>query len=189
MKAKIIGGLIVLAGGATLVAVSPQLESHLGKWEGEKRNIVYADKLARGLPTVCKGLTRHITTTPIVVGERWSDEKCRAEERRALESVQVQLASCFAYVPPQPVFDAATSHAWNVGVAATCGSGSMRAWNLEQWALGCRRLQLSDGDRPVWSYVKTGRVLPNGKPEYRFVRGLANRREAERAMCMYGVRP
>ena len=65
----------------------------------------------------------------------------------------------------------------------------MRAWNAEQWALGCRRLALDDADRPIWSYVKTGRKLPNGKPEMRFVQGLKNRREAERKACMEGVVP
>jgi len=39
----------------------------------------------------------------------------------------------------------------------------------------------------VWSYVQTGRVLPNGKPEMRFVRGLANRRQAEYTLCMGGT--
>ncbi len=175
----------IVVGG--LVLASASVLAFLGLWEGEGQNKVYADKLANGLPTVCKGLTRHITDTPIIVGEAWSDEKCESEELRALEKVQRRLLSCFHAEPPQPIFDAATSHAWNFGVSATCGSAAMAAWRREQWALGCRRLQLSDADKPVWSYIKTGRTLPNGKPEYKFVRGLANRRGAERAMCMGGV--
>lgn len=187
MKAKIIGGLLVLVCGATLVAVSPDLENHLGRWEGEGQNVVYADKLARGLPTVCKGLTRHITTTPIVVGERWSDEKCQAEERAALTKLQLQLIECFDQVPPQSVFDAATSHAWNVGVLDTCRSGAMRAWQAELWQLGCQRIYMTDSGKPAWSYVKTGRTVA-GKPEYRFVQGLANRRRAEFELCVEDVK-
>lgn len=188
VKAKLAAGVIVVA-GATLVAASPALQEFLGRWEGKGEYVVYADKLAQGLPTVCKGITKHVTRTPIIVGERWSEEKCAAEEAAAIAKVQRSLATCFLYPPPQEVFDAATSHAWNNGVAATCNSAAMRAWNAEQWALGCRRLALSDSDRPVWSYVKTGRTLPNGRPEYKFVQGLANRRQAERGWCMYGVRP
>ncbi len=188
MKAKLAAGVIIVA-GATLVAASTQLQDFLGRWEGEGQNVVYADKLAHGLPTVCRGITRHVTSTPIVVGERWSDEKCAREEAAAIAKVQRSLATCFRYPPPQEVFDAATSHAWNNGVVATCNSAAMRAWNAEQWALGCRRLALSDDDRPVWSFVRTGRTLPNGSPEYKFVQGLANRRQAERGWCMAGVRP
>lgn len=132
---------------------------------------------------MCKGLTRHITDTPIIVGERWSNAKCEAEERKAVTKVQVDLIRCFDVAPPQRVFDAATSHAWNNGVPATCGSAAMRAWNQGQWTLGCRRMAYSDGGRPVWSYVKTGKTLANGKPEMRFVQGLQNRRVAERALC------
>lgn len=182
MKAKLIGGLLVLATG-TLVVASDPLDRHLGRWEGDNVTTVYADKLARGLPTVCKGITRHITDTPIIVGQVWTAEKCRAEEAKALTKVQVQLITCFAYLPPQSVFDAATSHAWNVGVSLTCGSASMRAWNQGDWVAGCRRLYVSDSGRPVWSYVKTGRIV-NGKPEYKFIKGLANRRKAEFDLCI-----
>ena len=172
-------------GRGALVLGSTILLGFLALWEssGKPVTIVYADKLAGGLPTVCDGITRHITSTPIVVGEKWSAEKCAAETRAAVVKVQNQLLRCFKVTPPQPVLDSATSHAWNFGAAATCGSGAMQAWNAEQWALGCRRLQFADDGRPVWSYVKTGRLLPNGKPEMKFVQGLANRRGAERAMC------
>lgn len=181
--AALLAAGIVVGGAATI--------NHLHKWEeGPKRQlVVYADKLAGGLPTVCMGLTRHVTTTPIVVGARWTEEKCEREERAAIVSVQTQLLKCFKVEVPEPVFIAATGFAWNNGVPNTCASGAMQAWNAEQWALGCRRMQLADNDRPVWSFVKTGRTLPNGKPEYRFVQGLANRRADERAICMTGVVP
>jgi lysozyme len=184
MKAKLIGGLLVLAGGGTLLVASDRLDGFLGGWEGEGQNRVYADKLARGLPTVCKGLTRHITDTPIVVGEIWPEAKCEGEERKALTKVQLQLIECFDQDPPQSVFDAATSHAWNVGVLSTCQSGAMRAWQAELWQLGCQRIYMQDTGRPAWSYVKTGRRLANGMPEYKFVQGLANRRRAEYDLCV-----
>lgn len=167
--------------GAGLVLASAGLLAFLGRWEGEGQNVVYADNLANGLPTVCKGLTRHVTDTPIVVGDTWSDAKCASEEARAVGMIQRELLRCFQIVPPQSVFDAATSHAWNLGVSATCGSGAMRSWNGGNWEIGCRRLYQSDDGRPVWSYVtKGGRKV--------FVRGLANRREAEYRMCMEDVR-
>jgi GH24 family phage-related lysozyme (muramidase) len=163
--------------GATLVFGSASLLAFLGTWEGSGQNIVYADKLANGLPTVCKGLTHYITDTPIVVGERWSDAKCADEEQRAIIRVQTQLLACFGRIPPQNVFDAATSHAWSFGAPSTCASAAMRAWRVGDWDMGCRRLQMSDDGRPVWSFVtKNGKLV--------FVQGLENRRGAEHNYCV-----
>lgn len=172
-----------------LVLASALLMAHLHKWEeGPKRQLtVYADTLANGLPTVCMGLTRHITTTPIILGERWSEEKCDREERAAVLKVQHQLLPCFRITPPQSVFDMATGHAWNQGAGATCGSAAMKAWNRGDWALGCRRIARADSGHRVWAYTKTGRTLANGRPEMKFVPGLGNRRDDEARICMENV--
>lgn len=182
--AKKPAGKTAAAIGAGLILASAALMAFLGRWEGDQELTVYADNLAKGLPTVCKGLTRYITTTPIVVGEKWTAEKCEAEERQAITKVQSALLRCFRRSPSQTVFDAATSHAWNVGVASTCNSGAMQAWNRGEWAIGCRRIHISDAGKPVWSYVKTGRKLANGEWEMKFVQGLANRRQAEYRVCI-----
>lgn len=174
--------LIVVA-GAALVAATPSLMGFLGKWEGQAVYVVYADKLAGGLPTVCKGLTRHVTTTPIIVGERWTPEKCEAEEQAAVFKVQSQLAPCFKVAPPQVVFDMATSHAWNLGASATCSSGAMAAFNRGDFELGCQRLSRGDDGKVVWSF--TSKVV-NGKKQLIFVQGLANRRADETKTCLEG---
>lgn len=173
----------IIVAGVALAGATPELMSFLGLWEGEGQFVVYADGLAGGLPTVCRGLTRHVTATPIVVGERWSARKCEREEAAAVERVQLALAPCFVVAPPQQVFDAATSHAWNLGVTSTCSSGAMKAWNRGEWDRGCQRISRGDDGTLVWAYVRTGKTLPNGKPEMRFVQGLANRRAAETKLC------
>jgi lysozyme len=179
-KTKIISTIVVA--GATLVAGSPYLMGFLQKWESGKSRVlvVYPDKLAGGLPTVCNGLTRHVTSTPIVVNERWTDAKCEAEERAAVIAVQQRLAPCFKQPPSQMVFDMATSHAWNLGASATCGSGAMQAWNRGQWALGCQRIARGDEGTLVWSY--TCKTVA-GKRQCTFVQGLANRRADEAETC------
>jgi lysozyme len=145
--------------------------------------VVYADRLAKsarfpaGLPTVCSGLTPYVTATPMRVGEDWGAAKCDREERLALIPLQQRLRRCFTREPPQSVFDMASSHAWNFGVQATCGSSAMRAWNAGQWEIGCERLQVSADGRLIWSYA-------GGK----FVRGLAKRRADERNACAAGLR-
>jgi lysozyme len=170
----------------SLVLVSAGLLGFMGKWEsGPKPQLrVYADRLAGGLPTVCNGLTRHVTKTPIVVGELWTEEKCQQEEYAALERVQTHLAGCFKRLPPQGVFDMASSHAWNNGAPNTCSSIAMQHWNRGEWEVGCERMSRSQEGSYVWSSVRTGRTLPNGKPEMRFVQGLANRRADETKHCL-----
>ena len=178
--------VLVAALGGTLIFASPTLRDFLEREESGARGVVltvYADKLAGGLPTVCDGLTRHVTRTPIIVGQRWTPEQCERETRAALVRVQQSLVKCFRILPPQSVFDMASSHAWNNGAPNTCASAALRAWNGGQFELGCRRLALSDGGKPVWSYVRTGKTLPNGKPEMRFVQGLQDRRQRELKLC------
>lgn len=175
------------AGGAVLVACSAGLMSFVALWESGGADpvlMVYADHLAQGLPTVCHGLTRHVTQTQIVVGDKWTKEQCAAEEGAAMHRMQLQLAKCFRRGDvPQSVFDGASSHAWNNGHPNTCKSLAMVSFNAGRWAEGCRRLSLSDAGKPVWSSVRTGKVLPNGMPEFKFVHGLANRRKAETTYC------
>ena len=172
--------------GGSLVLGSAALVAFLGTWEGAQQHVVYADQLAGGLPTVCKGLTRHVTRTPIIVGERWSAQKCLREETAALQGVQTALAQCFKVLPPQYVFDAASSHAWNFGAPSTCTSLAMQAFNQRNWTLGCKRLSMSDAGRPVWSF--TSRIDPQtGAKVYTFIQGLANRRQAETSFCHRGA--
>lgn len=171
----------------SLVIAGAGLMHFMGGWEGRAEYRVYADKLAGGLPTVCRGLTRHVTKTPIIVGEVWSPEKCEREEAAAVERVQIQLAACFTRLPPQGVFDMASSHAWNNGAPNTCTSIAMREWNAGRWEVGCERMSRAQDGSYVWSYTRTGRMLPNGKPEMKFVQGLANRRADETRVCLEGL--
>ena len=168
--------------GTALIFASPTLRDFLQKWESgrERVLVVYADKLAGNLPTVCDGLTRHVTKTPIIVGERWTDEKCEREEKAALMRVQASLVKCFKVAPPQSVFDMASSHAWNNGAPNTCGSVAMQTWNAGRFEEGCRRLARSVSGKPVWS--STCKVV-NGKRVCTYVQGLQNRRLDEDATC------
>lgn len=175
----------IAALGGTLIFGSVAVREFGEKWEsgGDRVLTVYADKLAGNIPTVCDGLTRHVTDTPIVVGQKWTDEKCEREEMAARTKLQLQLIRCYDRLPPQSVFDMASDHAWNNGVPGTCGSQAMKAWNKGEWEIGCRRMVFSVSGKRVWAYTKTGRKLPNGKPEYRFVQGLANRGDDRLRVC------
>lgn len=152
------------------------------KWEPAKgapdaHLYVYEDKLASNVLTVCSGLTNAVSPKKLIKGERWTQQECNTNEALALEVLQSKLVTCFTRLPPQSVFDSATSHAWNFGVGKTCGSTSMKQWNLGNYKLGCNLLAYQyDGTTPNWSYS-------DGK----FVRGLHNRRLDEAAVCLRDV--
>lgn len=173
MNKKSIAALI--STGAIALA-SPFLMDFLGRWEG-REYVVYADKLAGGLPTVCKGITKWTSPYPVIVGQRWSAEKCNEVERRVTIETQTKLARCVTNQNiTQNVFDALTSHAHNVGVGSTCGSRAVRLINAGQIIAGCDAIAHGTNGRPVWSYA-------DGK----FVRGLYNRRLDERKLCLTGI--
>lgn len=176
----------VAALGGFVTLVSPFLMGHIGQWESGKTRVltVYADKLAAGLPTVCNGLTKHVTKTPIVVGAKWTAAQCIAEEEAAMERTQRAIIPCFKLLPPPSVLDIASSHAWNFGPSATCSSGAMAAWNIGEWERGCQRISRGDDGTLVWSFVS---YYEGGAKKYRFVQGLANRRADETAKCAKGL--
>ena len=166
LRARIAAGTLVLA--------SSTLMAFLGNWEGQDQNTVYADKLASGLPTVCKGITRHTSPYPLVVGDYWSDERCEEVERLVVTKGQLKLADCITNASiSQNAFDALSSHAHNFGVARTCASRAVGLINAGRTAEGCKAIAwAADGRTPVWAYIGD-----------RFVRGLHTRRLAEMRLC------
>jgi len=168
-------------GGLTLG--SSVLVAFLALWEGGGQDgmTVYADKLAGGLPTACYGITKHVTDVPVIVGEYWPKEKCDRVMSVAVTKVQLKLLSCLTHQPPQPVFDAISSHAWNFGYPKTCSSNSVSHINEGDYSTGCNLLATTYSGKPNWSYVTT----VNGKV---FIQGLYNRRQAERDnLCLAGL--
>ena len=172
LRNKIATGAIALA-SATLIGF-------LGKWEGDGQNVVYPDKLASGLPTVCKGITRHTSPYPVIVGDYWSAARCAEVEQLVIEKGQLALADCLTNPKVgQNTFDALSSHGHNVGVPSTCGSRAVGLINAGRIAEGCKALAWGvDGKTPVWAYVTDaqGRKV--------FVPGLHNRRLAEAELCI-----
>lgn len=167
-----------IAVGALLL-VSSTFTAFLGRWEGTGQNVVYADHLARGLPTVCKGVTRYTSPVPVVVGDYWSDARCAEVEHLVVSKGQLALADCLTnQVIGQNTFDALSSHGHNFGTPSTCASRAVGLINAGRIAEGCRALAYAPDGSPVWSYV----TLPNDRKQ--FVQGLHNRRIAEMELCL-----
>lgn len=173
----------ILTGSIALVLSSSTLMAFLGEWEGNGQNQVYADRLARGLPTVCKGITRHTSPYPVVVGDYWSPDRCAEVEELVTRKGQLALADCLKNDKiRQNTFDALSSHGHNFGVPSTCASRAVGLINAGRIAEGCKALAWApDGKTPVWAYVTDaqGRKV--------FVRGLHARRVAEAKLCGAGL--
>jgi GH24 family phage-related lysozyme (muramidase) len=171
----------IMAGAIALV--STPLVIFLGTWEGNGQNTVYADKLAGGLPTVCKGITRFTSPYPVVVGDYWSPAKCAEVEQLVIRKTQLQLAECITNPNVgQTTFDALTSHGHNFGVTSTCASRAVALINAGRIAEGCKALAWApDGKTPVWAFVT------DAKGQKRFIPGLHNRRLAESRLCAEGL--
>ncbi len=168
----------IIAGSITLMLGSSTLMAFLGKWEGEGQNVVYADKLARGLPTVCAGITRHTSPYPVVVGDYWSPARCAEVEHLVVEKGQLALADCLTNPNiSQNTFDSLYSHGHNVGVPSTCASRAVALINAGRIKEGCRALAWGADGRPVWAYVT------DAKGNKRFVPGLHARRLEEAQLC------
>ena len=168
--------------GVVLTIGSAALMAFLDRWETDHKapGRVYADKLAGGLPTVCKGITKHVSPYPVVVGDWWSDERCAEVERMVTERTQLRLLDCFKVRINQQQFDAFTSHAHNFGVGATCASRAVGLTNAGRPLEGCTALSQSPSGHPVWSFVT------DAQGNKVFVRGLYNRRKAETELCLRG---
>lgn len=171
LRGKIAAGAIALCSSGLFV--------FLGTWEGRGQNVVNADKLARGLPTVCKGITRHTSPYPVVIGDYWSDARCDQVEQLVIEKGQLALADCLTNEAiGQNTFDALSSHGHNVGVPSTCASRAVGLINAGHIAEGCKALAwAADGKTPVWAYVT------DGQGRKQFIRGLHARRVAEAELC------
>ncbi|MFR0426333.1 glycoside hydrolase family protein, partial [Escherichia coli] len=97
-------------------------------------------------------------------------------ERQAAEGlisnvlrVELALERCVKQQPPQKVYDAVVSFAFNVGTGNACSSTLVKLLNQRRWADACRQL-------PRWVYVKGV-----------FNQGLDNRRAREMAWCLKGA--
>lgn len=168
----------ILRYGSPLVIASAGLLAFLTTWEDGDRPqpIVYADPLV-GIATACGGITEWTSPVPVIVGDYWSEAKCREVKTMVVANTQLSLAECLTQAVPQKVFDSLSSHAHNFGVRATCASRAVGLINLGYPEEGCDAIAHRPDGTPAWSYV--------GKD---YVRGLYRRRLAERQMCLAGVK-
>lgn len=167
------GGVLVLASAALIAFIGDREDSR--KKDGTVDTTVYADRLAKGLPTAgCYGITKHVTDEPVIVGDVWSHERCTRVLGEALQNPQYGILNCISYKDlTQSQFDAFSSFAWNVGITAACGSRAAGLLDEGRVVEACNAISRTPAGLPNWSNA-------GGK----FVQGLYNRRQAETKLCL-----
>jgi GH24 family phage-related lysozyme (muramidase) len=156
---------------ALLAALTgPLAYSTLERWEG---NIlaVYHDRIA-DIPTWCAGQTQGRVPGP--VGTKLTSDFCAEVNKITLLEYGYAVLACTTWSHLTPTrLVALTIFAINVGKAGACGSQAVRQINAGNIVAGCDLIARAPSGAPNWSFA-------GGK----YVQGLQNRRQAERALCL-----
>jgi lysozyme len=147
---------IAAAALAAMLAVATPL---VAGWEGYSSK-PYADKLAGGLLTVCFGETR-------VPMRTYTRAECEAMLSDGVGEFAVGVAKRNPELVGHPnAWAAASSLAYNIGLANYSRSTVAKRFSAGRWREACERFT-------DWRFAGG-----------REVRGLLNRRRAERALCL-----
>lgn len=153
-----LAGIVGAITGAGALAVA-----FVGNWEGLRLH-AYQDVV--GVWTACYGETAGIRP-----GMRFTQDQCNVMFIGSLTDHEAGMRRCLKApdAVPEKTYVALVSATYNIGVGAFCGSSMARRANAGDLRGACDALLM-------WN--KAG-----GK----VVRGLVNRRQAERKLCLEGL--
>jgi lysozyme len=137
----------------------------VGGFEG-LRTVAYLDPV--NIPTICFGETRGVK-----LGDTATERQCEAMLGNRLVEFSVGVDRCLIVRVADKVYAAFVSLAYNIGVAAFCGSTVLRRANAGQLLAACDAMLM-------WTKATLAGVrleLP----------GLVARRQAERELCRQGA--
>lgn len=122
------------------------------------------DTLAYGIPTVCYGETEGVK-----VGDTYTKDQCQQMLAEKLPRYLAEINRCIKVPVSDKTRAAYLSFAYNVGSAGFCRSTALKKLNAGDGAGSCDAL------------------LMFNRAGGRVVKGLQNRREAERKLCREGL--
>lgn len=151
------------AAGA-ITALGMLAAGFVGNWEGLR---LYAYKDVIGVWTACYGETKGIKP-----GMKFTKEQCDIMFIGSLAEHEAGMRRCLKAPDaiPEKTYVAFVSATYNIGVAGFCGSSMARKANAGDLRGACNSLSL-------WN-----------KAGGRVVKGLVNRRAAEKKLCLEGLR-
>ena len=148
-----------VAGAAAAVAIAT---AFIAPWEGRELR-AYRDIV--GIATICFGETRGVQ-----IGDVATPAECQTMLAKGVAEFEVAIRPCLPATLPDKTRAAFISAAYNIGSGAFCASSMSRLAKVGNLIGACDALLRWD---------KAG-----GK----VVRGLTNRRTAERDLCLAGLK-
>lgn len=157
-KTRLATGIAGLLTGAGALAVAT-----IGQFEG-LRLVAYQDVV--GVWTACYGETKNIRP-----GMKFTREQCDVMFIDRLQEFETGMRRCLAAPDalPDKTYVSFLSVTYNIGVGGWCGSSMVRRANAGNLTGACDALLM-------WNKAG-GKVL----------KGLTNRRQAERRLCLEGI--
>lgn len=153
---------IAATSGAVLAAAA----AFITPWEGIYTHVYYD---VVGVPTWCIGETAADGDPVPPKNKQFTVAECKALLVKRLPKYDDGIKRCIHREMPDSVHVAFLSTAYNVGVGAVCNGSIARRANEGDWRGACDALVL---------YNRAGG---------RVIRGLTNRRKAERELCLRDV--
>lgn len=150
---------------ATVAAVVALALPMVKLWEG--RSLVAYRDIA-GIPTICDGETRGVE-----MGDTATAEECDRMTAAAVREFERAIRPCLPADLPTETRAAFVVTAYNIGAAAFCASSMSRRALAGDLRGACDALMM-------WTKARV-----NGRLQE--VRGLVNRRTAERKLCLAGL--
>lgn len=150
-----------VAGGAAVIALAC---AFIQPWEGLWL-VAKVDKIGTGRPvTACYGETEGVK-----LGQRFTKQQCDEMLAKKLPRYAAEIAPCIKVKISDKTRAALVSFAYNIGSPRACKSTAFKLLNRGNIRGACDALM-------NWNMAQ-GRV----------VKGLTNRRAAERRLCIEGI--
>ena len=150
-----------VAGGAAVIALAC---AFIQPWEGLWLT-AKVDRIGTGRPvTACYGETEGVK-----LGQRFTKQQCDEMLAKKLPRYAAEIAPCIKVKVSDKTRAALVSFAYNIGSPRACGSTAFKLLNRGNIRGACDALM-------NWNMAQ-GRV----------VKGLINRRAAERRLCIEGI--
>jgi lysozyme len=142
----------------------------VASWESGGRQYLKPYRDIAGVWTQCYGETLGVSAVSPIE----TPDGCDIKLDKRLAGFAQGVVKCSPTLRGRDAqWAAATSLAYNIGVAAYCKSTADRRFDARQWRAGCDAFL-------AWDKARVKGVL-------RAVQGLTNRRRAERALCLLGL--
>lgn len=151
------------AGAGALLLAAVFTANWEGLWLTAK-----VDRIGTGMPiTYCHGQTDEFGR--VAAGTKFTPEQCSEMLKKSLVKYANAIAKCIKVPVSDKEYAAYISFSYNVGTAGACRSSAFARLNAGDHRGACDALM-------AWT-----------KAQGRVVKGLVNRRTAERKLCLEGV--